>query len=124
MDLEITIDAHPPGVLKSIIYGNLQSYWKQNMQQHDFIHVAGQFANHLVARGRNPDHIRELFLEVALTLSRQPTQQNGVDSRNTLFFHWEYHPHGISRQAIRQAYTETCERHGGLGFDRFVVAYS
>jgi hypothetical protein len=24
---------HPPGVLKSIVYGNLQQFWKQNMHR-------------------------------------------------------------------------------------------
>jgi hypothetical protein len=149
LDLEITIDAnsrclttrtyqkpmnsflyipptsaHPPGVLRSIIYGNLQRFWKQNTESSDYVRVAGQFAQHLIARGHSPDNIRQLFLEVAKTLSRQPTRRDAVDSRNTLFFHWEYHPNGISRRDIRQAYMETCGRHCGFDFDRFVVAFS
>lgn len=122
MDLEITIDAdshrltmrtyqkpmnpflyipptsaHPPGVLKSIIYGNLQRFWKQNTLHSDYTCIAGQFANHLIARGHSPDTIRQLFLEVAKTLDQQTTHCDKVEPRNTLFFHWEYHPHGISR---------------------------
>jgi hypothetical protein len=121
MDLEITIDAnshclttrtyqkpmnpflyippmpvHPPGVLKSIIYGNLQCSWKQNTYHNDYVHIASQFAQHLIARGHSPDNIHQLFLEVAKTLSRQPTCSNVADTHNTLFFHWEYHPNGIS----------------------------
>jgi hypothetical protein len=56
--------AHPPGVLKSIVYGNLQRFWKQNTHRSDFVRVAGQFAQHLIARGHHPDVVRELFLEV------------------------------------------------------------
>jgi hypothetical protein len=116
--------AHPPGVLKSIVYGNLQRFWKQNTRRNDFIHVASQFAHHLIARGHNPDTIRELFLEVGKRLSQQPTSSDNVDPRKTLFFHWEYHPHGLSRRDIRRAYTEICAEDSGFEFDRFVVAFS
>ena len=116
--------AHPPGVLKSIVYGNLQRFWKQNTHRSDFVRVAGQFAQHLIARGHHPDVVRELFLEVGTRLSRHPTPCDNVDPRKTLFFHWEYHPNGISRRDIRRAYTETCAEDSGFDFDRFVVAFS
>ena len=116
--------AHAPGVLKSIVYGNLQRFWRQNTHRSDFVRVAGQFAQHLIARGHHPDIIRELFLEVGARLSRPPTSCTNVDPRKTLFFHWEYHPNGISRRDIRRAYQEICSEDSGFDFDRFVVAFS
>lgn len=116
--------AHAPGVLKSIVFGNLQRFWRQNTHRTDFVRVAGQFAQHLIARGHHPDIIRELFLEVGKRLSQPPTSCENVDPRKTLFFHWEYHPNGISRRDIRRAYEETCAGDSGFNFDRFVVAFS
>jgi hypothetical protein len=37
--------AHPPGVIKSLIYGNLRCYWLQNTHIEDYITIAKQFAN-------------------------------------------------------------------------------
>jgi hypothetical protein len=94
------------------------------MYYSDYVHIAGQFAQHLIACGHSLDNIHQLFLEVAKTLSQQPTRSNVADTCNTLFFHWEYHPNGISRRDIRLAYTETCGHHSGFDFDQFVVAFS
>jgi hypothetical protein len=116
--------AHAHGVLKSIVYGNLQRFWRQNTHRSDFIQVAGQFAQHLIARGHDPDIIRDLFLEVGKRLSQNPTSCTNVDPRKTLFFHWEYHPNGISRRNIRRAYQEICAGDSGFLFNRFVVAFS
>ena len=94
------------------------------MHHSDFVRAAGQFAQHLITRGHHPDVIRELFLEVGKRLCQNPTSCNNVDPRKTLFFHWEYHPNGISRRDIRRAYAETCAEDSGFNFDQFVVAFS
>ena len=43
--------AHPQGVLKSLIYGNLHRYWKQNTYVAGFVDIAEQFASRLIERG-------------------------------------------------------------------------
>lgn len=118
--------AHPPGVLKSIVFGNLQRYRWQNSLPSDFILQATRFAERLIARGHSANSIRRIFMEAARSIDR--IEQSGRIPRNaanptdTLFFHWEYHPRGISRQLIRNEY----DRHGAAvsGFDRMIVAFS
>jgi hypothetical protein len=118
--------AHPPGVLKSVIYGNLQRFWNQNTERADYLHVARHFAERLIARGHDARTIKQYFLEAAMAIDRRrtlgPRPRAQADPSNTLFFHWEFHPRGVTRRALRHAYKETLE--GYSGFERFVIAYS
>jgi hypothetical protein len=41
---------------------------------------------------------------------------------NTLFFHWEYHPNGLSRHSICKSYNKYCA--DVSGFDWMIVAFS
>ena len=59
----------PPGVLKSLIYGNLRRYWLQNTHIKDFISIAKQFASCLIIRGYNKDTIKNNFLEASKKLN-------------------------------------------------------
>lgn len=118
--------AHPPGVLKSIVYGNLQRFWRQNTYTSDYICVARKFAQRLIARGHSPATVQELFMEAAKAIDRNSQRDTATATKanplNTLFFHWEFHPRGLQRQAIREAYNETkCDEY--CGFSRFVIAY-
>jgi hypothetical protein len=118
--------AHPPGVLKSIIFGNLQRYRWHNSSTDDYIAQVRRFAERLVARGHSQETVRQNCLEAAKsidTIERAGRlRRDDADPSNTLFFHWEYHPRGISRQLIRREYKEHCD--GKTGFARMVVAFS
>ncbi len=98
--------AHPPGVLKSLIYGNLQRFWKQNTRQEDYTANTASFFTHLLNRGYDTEMLTPIFEEAARKLD-SPTQHKTKQraSSNTTFLHWEYHPKGIPRQAIRAAFT-------------------
>jgi hypothetical protein len=101
--------AHPSGVLKSIIYGNLQRYWLQKSKRSNYISTVTQFAQHLVKRGHHRDTISQLFMEAATHIDRQAqTSQHGStttpttqDSTATLYIHWEFHPLGIQSRQLR-----------------------
>ena len=133
MNLHLCIlptSGHPPGVLKSIVYGNLQCYFNQNTNVCDYIGIAEQFAKRLIARGHSLESVQELFLAAATAIDRnskrkrrEPSSQesNEVTNSNTVFFHWEYHPRGIPRQAIRDAYNETVSEF--FGDLRLIVAF-
>ena len=94
--------AHTPGVLKSTILGNLRRFWCQNTNRQDYVQVAKQFADRLVARGHDPTNIRNLSMEAAAVIDSE--MSNGTHHkcvhpsapRNTIFFHAEYHPRGIA----------------------------
>jgi hypothetical protein len=119
--------AHPPGVLKSIVYGNLRRYWLQNSLRSDFITTAKHFASRLIARGHSADSIRMIFMEAAASLDTierhgKTPKCNAANALNTLFFHWEYHPNGLSRKSIRKSYNKHCA--DVSSFDRMIVAFS
>ena len=127
--------AHPPGVLKGLIFGNLQRYWYQNTYKEDFITISALFVDRLVARGYNIETLSPLFQEAAeLIISKQdlhahtdlPTLiDRNLDTkaeRETLYFHVEYHPRGISRRLIRSLYSTYLEKHSG--FKKMIVCYS
>jgi hypothetical protein len=123
--------AHPSGVLKSIIYGNLRRYWIQNSNRRDYISTATSFAQHLVNRGHNRETIKTLFMEAAAHIDSQAkAKQHGSPTTHTtsqaepstLYIHWEYHPHGLQRQQLRQMYNHILSSHSG--FKRMIVAFS
>ena len=114
--------AHPPGVLKSIVYGNLRRYWHQNTYTTDFISIAKQFANRLIARGHNQDVIYELFVNAAKKLDGFLDSRNNKKGNNTLYLHWTWHPRDISRAKLRLLYNETLSNYSG--FDSLTIAYS
>ena len=122
--------AHPPGVLKSLIYGNLRRYWIQNTNRQDYVNTARSFAQHLVNRGHDRVMIKKIFMEAATHIDKQaqavneprkPHQHNAVTPQ-PLYIHWEYHPRGVTRRDIRYLYDTTLARHSG--FDRMIVAFS
>jgi len=113
--------AHPPGVLKSIIFGNLRRYWQQNTSLQDYVAIARQFAERLEARGHARSTIDELFMEAAKAFTNKaPTRPKTAES--PLYLHWEWHPRGLTRQLLRQAYNEHLQGHDG--FDRLIIAYA
>jgi hypothetical protein len=118
--------AHPPGVLKSVVYGNLRRFKLQNSNPNDYIKVSTHFAERLIARGHNKTLVRDLFMEAASDLDQahrhNRRQCHDAEPSNTLFFHQEYHPRGVPRRAIREAYRRILDGH--VGFNRFIIAYS
>ena len=116
--------AHPPGVLKSTIYGNLRRYWLQNTNKADYHEAAKSFARHLIDRGHDSNHIKTLFLEAAHKLDNpRPRRITKPDTKiDQLFFHQQYHPQGLPKSLIRSAYKRFLGTHSG--FKRLTIAYS
>ena len=99
--------AHPKGVLKSLIFGNLNRFWIQNTEPSDYVSTTAAFHQHLLNRGYTPEELDPLFLEAADNIDRRQNTALATHTRtsaNSIFVHWEYHPRDISRQAIRQTF--------------------
>ena len=101
--------AHPQGVLKSLVFGNLQRYWIQNSNKDDYITVASAFFGHLLRRGYSIEELQPIFQDAAAVIDRKTngaatTQRQPRSSNNSIFVHWEYHPNDIGRRDIRQAF--------------------
>jgi hypothetical protein len=57
--------AHSPGVLKSIIFGNVFRFWGQNTKQSDYIATTRDFYQHLLDRGYRQEFLTPIFQSTA-----------------------------------------------------------
>jgi hypothetical protein len=112
--------AHTPGVLKSLIFGNLQRYWEQNTYVSDFTDITKQFATRLIARGYDKHTIKHLFSEAAKKLDNFVKQQK--TNSDTLYLHWLWHPRCIAKPKLRLLYKNTLQEHSG--FKNLIICYS
>ena len=106
--------SHPPGLLKSLIYGLLSTYWKQNSDYEDYINFVRLLHKRLLARGQKAININPIFIEASNKIERKsnpssPSIQPPSPFENRLFYHYEYHTRDVSRQVIRNTYENTCE---------------
>jgi hypothetical protein len=114
--------AHPPGVLKSIIFGNLRRYWQQNTYISDYITIAKQFAERLIARGHDKDTIINTFTIAAKKLDGFLNNKQRRNNNETLLLHWTWHPRCISKSKLRLLYNETLQNCSG--FNNLIICYS
>ena len=134
MNLFLYIPQHsasPPGLLKSLIFGLVGTYARQNSTRKDFELNVRKLFERLLARGYKKETLTEVFQEVASKLDAKPTaepkskcppRKNNpqstpahTDNDSRLFFHLPYHPRGVSRRFIQQSYKNTCEKVDELG---------
>ena len=116
--------AHPPGMIKSLIYGLLRTYKLQNTYHKDFLKYSSLLYHRLIARGHNQTNLNEHFRDAAIKLSTQsssPTttppyiiqhpchkkRKLTTNNDDNIFFHIPYHPRDISRQQFHSIYNST-----------------
>ena len=122
--------AHPPGVLKGLIFGLIRRYHAQNTHREDYHRMVRLLYHRLLERGWNSLQISPIIQGICRTLSRQPHTPDPPPARESegkqLFIHLTYHPNDISRQRIRTLY----DKHLGnllsnkLHVERPIIAYS
>ena len=108
------LSAYPPGLLKSLIYGLLETYWRQNSHSRDYTKFSQLLHKRLLARGHDIKAINLLFTEAAIKIEAKSWTKNKQPKTKSLtgeslFFHYEFHTRDISRQLIRNAYESKCE---------------
>ncbi len=103
--------AHPPSCFKDLIHGELQRYWNQNNPT-DFQNITTNFIQRLVERGHTIEDITPLLLQAAFQLNPTTTIKSSQNNseEDTLYIHWEHHPHGIQRRDLRQIYNKTLSK--------------
>ena len=123
--------AHPPGVFKSLIFGLLNTYFRQNSRSQDFHTIVRKLFLRLLARGHQRDDLTPLFLQAVTTIVQNKKRryeyliQKGKEDLHSvksaqdrqIFFHLPYHPRGIARRRIQSFYKEHCESPDNLGQD-------
>ena len=120
--------AHPPGQLRSLVFGRLKAYWEQNTDESDFINISIEFGCRLIERGYSLKTFKPLFEECIERLNGSPglrptpTTTEKEPPRRPLCFHLPFHPRGVQRTAIRKHYAGTLAPH--LPERRLIVAIS
>jgi hypothetical protein len=107
--------AHPPGMIRGLVFGRLRHYWEQNTETSDFLHSSTNLMQYLVNRGHSRQNLLPIFLEITRRLEKRATTQIStttnhdaeLDYRQPVYFHLPYHPRGIQRQEIRRLYNST-----------------
>ena len=108
--------AHPPSVIRGMIYGLLRKYKQQNTHRADYIEMTVLLYQRLAERGWDSSLLARLFDDASAKVekngpskSQQRKEVAANDGRpNRIFIHTEFHPGGIPRKEIRRAFEETC----------------
>lgn len=123
---------HSSSIIKGTIFGLMSRYYAQNTHRRDYIYFVKLLFQRLLNRGWNRETILPIFLEAANkieTRNKSPSQPTTTSTRttpdDTLFVHWQYHPHDIQRPQIRQLFQEHCSSTlKAIGKERTIVCYS
>ena len=145
MNLFLYIPKHsasPPGLLKSLVFGLIGTYKRQNSSAGDFNLNVKKLFERLLAQGYKKEILIEAFDEVTSKLetntsaeskcpphpnpnsnsnSNSKSENNSTNNTNRnnnesrLFFHLPFHPRGVSRRFIQQSYKDICEKPDELG---------
>jgi hypothetical protein len=115
--------AHPPGVLKGLIYGNIRKFWLQNSDKKDFRILTKNFYNHLCNRGHKSTEIKNIFISAAKHIQKQLLKNNKTEEPkqqiNKIYLHVPYHPQQMSRQQLQESFKTSCKNilHGNANDD-------
>jgi hypothetical protein len=121
--------AHPQGVTKSLIYGLLSTYFRQNSRRQDFYAIVRLLFKRLRARGHQRDVLTPIFLNAISTITSKRESNRSykqvlstkktsrLEKENQVFFHLPFHPRGITRTKIQTLYKETCKSPDNLEQD-------
>lgn len=101
--------AHPRNMLRGLVFGRLRAYKLQNSDHSDFVHFASLLGKRLRDRGWPPDILVPIFREAWQRLQNSESTNHhktpqGSISKKQVFFHLPYHPRGIQRSDIRDAF--------------------
>ena len=120
--------AHPPGMMRGIIFGELKRYHRQNSRREDYLKMVRLLFLRLRARGWGADLLKQWFIAAAKKVeSKLPTRKaDNISPRDRLFLHLKYHPRGITRQHLRAAFDATCDNFNGTSaaVKQVTVAFS
>jgi hypothetical protein len=134
------MSAHPPNMIRGIIYSLMRNYYRQNTREKDYHDMAVKLYERHVARGWDKRLMKSLILaasERIRTLPPLPTVQqhppptteinlNNKKEPDTIYLHWEYHPNDLLQNKIRSIYNSTLQEivNKTLDINKLVIAYS
>ena len=96
--------AHPPGIIKSIVYGRVLKFAKQNSRREDFRYYCQKLLHQLQARGYDGNRLLTLFKR-AIDMSRGlVTRPEPLSFNNQLFLKLPFDPNGPKRKVLAQLF--------------------
>ena len=108
--------AHPPGVLRSHIFGNILRIFRLNSKEVDITRATMQFLRRFLVRGHSLQTIKPIFLKAILNerrfMATNPTQRQNNKlihlerASRRLYLHVEYHPQNPTSKQLQQMFHE------------------
>jgi hypothetical protein len=97
--------AHPPGILRSIITGNISRYFKLSTDYEDFETSTRTFLKRLCNRGYLRKNLIPMFHE-AIKKVQSPSPKLDTDYEECIFYHLQYHPSDPPASALQSAFRD------------------
>jgi hypothetical protein len=131
--------AHPPGMLKGLIYGVLGRYHRHNKDRDDFLHYKSLLYTRLLARGYQPAQLDPLFTEATNHLdclvrtNSSLVRKHTHNTENSLFLHGKFHHTTVPRATVQKLFQRTCVKPftdfrnqfgQQLGLNKLTIAFS
>ena len=126
--------AHPPGMIKGVIFSLLKNFKHQNTEKTDYIKMVTLLFRRLIARGWNSHYLLPIFIEADnhTVPTTPPPPKRQTLPRDTIILHMEYHPHDIPRKIVRKIFEKNCSALSNyrcdsgeeLGIKKLIIAYS
>ena len=103
--------AHPPSMIKGVIFGTIKRYFEQNSNKEDFISITKLFFQRLVARDWGPSIITTIFISALNKIKTPSTTETTHESpsstgKGRMSIHFVYHPLYIPCSQVRKIYEE------------------
>ena len=129
--------AHPPHMMKGIVFSLMRNYYLQNTLAETYINIASLLHKRLVARGWDKKVIKEYILAADEKLRLNPPtlytpppdpddHDNGEFKRTSWFLPWAYHPNDVPRHVIQKIFQQECADilEEELGCNKLTIMYS
>jgi hypothetical protein len=120
------ISAHPASCFKGLIVGELLRYWKQNSSIQDFVNITNNFISRLLQRGHLLEDLIPILRSAAATIDNAANnireRPSNIESDETVYIHWQFHPKDINKSKIRQVYNSTLKGHDNFQHMRVAMA--
>ena len=100
--------AHPPTMIKGLIFGRLRAYYRHNTDKADYYRMACLLAQRLVDRGWSFSKIKPIFKEANDRITGIKIRKLKPKSNmRPIFIHTKFHPRAIQRNQFREIFDDT-----------------
>ena len=100
--------AHPPTMIRGLIFGRLRAYFRHNTDKVDYYSMACLLAQRLVDRGWSFAKMKPIFKEAHKRITGIKIRKIKPKSNmSPIFIHTRFHPRAIQRHQFREIFDDT-----------------